>query len=117
LNEDLHPKAANLKAKLATPKELSNNKKTLTNIQEWDDFILAMKKEMKKKIINQSTRTANFLTESHLEMFNNQLVNIAETNKPLSNKHTAQQQSTLTLARCLPPINSSQGTCLKNKTT
>jgi hypothetical protein len=76
LNDALYPKAANLKAKLATPKELANDEKTLTNIQEWDDFILATKKEMKRKIINQSTQTADFLTETHLEI-TNQLVNIA----------------------------------------
>jgi hypothetical protein len=44
MNEDLYHKAADLKAKLAIPKQLPNYKKTLSNIQELDDFISATNK-------------------------------------------------------------------------
>jgi hypothetical protein len=78
MNDDLYPKPANLKTKLAVPKELENDEKTLSNIKEWDDFIVATKEVMKKKIIQQSIRTADFLNESRHELFHNQLVTIAE---------------------------------------
>jgi hypothetical protein len=78
LNADLYPKASNLKAKLDYPKELANDEETLKNVKEWDEYIETTKKEMKKRIIKQATRTATFLHSARLELFHSRLTNIAE---------------------------------------
>jgi hypothetical protein len=97
MNEDLHPKSCSIKAKLDTPKEVANNEETLAYVKEWNEFMEATRKEMKKCVIAQSTHTVNFLHESCLELFSNHLVNITKgyityhrelktsNNKPLSN--------------------------------
>jgi hypothetical protein len=48
MNENIDHKLANIKAKLDMPKELADDKQTLANIKEWDEFMENTRKEMKK---------------------------------------------------------------------
>jgi hypothetical protein len=78
MNETLIPRSCNIQVKLAFPKEMKDDVKTLENVVKWDDLIRRTREELKKKIIAQGERTIEFLEEKRQELFNERLLIISE---------------------------------------
>jgi non-homologous end joining protein Ku len=69
-NTGLYPRSANLLVKLDYPKEVKDDEQTLENIQEWNEFIMETKNDLKERIVKQGQRTADFYQEQCLLTFN-----------------------------------------------
>jgi hypothetical protein len=77
-NPDLYPRSANLLVKLDYPKELKDDEQTLENVKEWTDYIKHTKDELKKRIVKQGERTAEFFQEQRLKTFFKLILVISE---------------------------------------
>jgi hypothetical protein len=77
-NTDLYPRSANLLVKLDFPKELKDDELTLENVKEWTEYVQHVKDELKKRIVKQGERTAEFYQEQRLKTFFKLILVIAE---------------------------------------
>jgi hypothetical protein len=60
-------------------KELKkDDEQTLENVKEWNDYVKHIKDDLKKRIVKQGERTAEFYQEAHLKLFFKLILVIAE---------------------------------------
>jgi hypothetical protein len=78
MNEDSFPRSVNIKAKLEFPPVLKDNRKTIENLHQWNDYLDEVKKKLKVKVLAQSDRTCEFLHKERFGLFMEKIVAIAE---------------------------------------